>query len=285
MDYAFYHRTDQDGKCCAAIYNKFLKPGTKIIGWNYGDNYDPSVIPNDANVYISDIHFPFDEMIALRDRCKSFVWCDHHISAFKEADQLSFNPAGYRDVGEAACSLLWKYLSKDQPVPYGVKLISLYDIWNHNEFTIPLNLALDAYDLRYDSPIWDCVLNSPLNGPNDELSNLIQNGKVIDRYKERQDSEYARLMCFPANFNGLRVLAANRGMTNSKLFDSQWNEDEYDAMMTFATKDGMNWNCSLYTTREDVDVSEICQQHGGGGHRMAAGFIWNSSEPPVSIDD
>ena len=47
--YAFYHRTDQDGKCCAAIFNKFLiEDDVEIIGWNYSDGYDFSNLINSS---------------------------------------------------------------------------------------------------------------------------------------------------------------------------------------------------------------------------------------------
>ena len=32
------------------------------------------------------------------------------------------------------------------------------------------------------------------------------------------------------------------------------------------------WTVSLYTDRDDVDVSETASFYGGGGHRKAAGF-------------
>ena len=35
--------------------------------------------------------------------------------------------------------------------------------------------------------------------------------------------------------------------------------------------DGM-FRVSLYTDRNDVDVSEIAKAYGGGGHKKAAGF-------------
>ena len=60
-------------------------------------------------------------------------------------------------------------------------------------------------------------------------------------------------------------------MTNSQMFDSIWNPDKHDAMCTFCWKKD-KWTVSLYSTKDNVDVSEICKARGGGGHKGAAGF-------------
>jgi nanoRNase/pAp phosphatase (c-di-AMP/oligoRNAs hydrolase) len=42
-------------------------------------------------------------------------------------------------------------------------------------------------------------------------------------------------------------------------------------MLTFQY-DGKAWQCSIYTTKNDIDCSVIAKSLGGGGHAGAAGF-------------
>jgi nanoRNase/pAp phosphatase (c-di-AMP/oligoRNAs hydrolase) len=72
-------------------------------------------------------------------------------------------------------------------------------------------------------------------------------------------------------FDGLKCIAVNRLMANSKFFDSVWDPHTYDAMLSFGWR-GSQWTVSLYTDRPDIDVSEVARKRGGGGHKGAAGF-------------
>ena len=71
--------------------------------------------------------------------------------------------------------------------------------------------------------------------------------------------------------DGLKCIAVNKLNTNSQLFDSVWNPEEYDAMLTFGYANGQ-WTVSLYSDKDDVNVGEVAKKHGGGGHVGAAGF-------------
>ena len=46
--------------------------------------------------------------------------------------------------------------------------------------------------------------------------------------------------------------------------------DQYDMCISFEYN-GDTWNIGLYSTK--IDVGEIAEEFGGGGHKGAAGFI------------
>jgi hypothetical protein len=100
---------------------------------------------------------------------------------------------------------------------------------------------------------------------------IIREGRVVMRYVDQENRKYCTAGAFETELDGLRCIAVNKLLTNSQLFDSVWNPEKYDAMLTFGLRDG-KWTVSLYSTREDVDVSAICKARGGGGHKGAAGF-------------
>jgi oligoribonuclease NrnB/cAMP/cGMP phosphodiesterase (DHH superfamily) len=103
------------------------------------------------------------------------------------------------------------------------------------------------------------------------LGDIIQEGKAIIRYVSKENRKYVEASAFPLFFSGLRCIAVNKLFANSQLFNAVWNEYRYDAMLTFGYR-GNKWVVSLYTTRDDVDVSEVAMAYGGGGHKKAAGF-------------
>jgi nanoRNase/pAp phosphatase (c-di-AMP/oligoRNAs hydrolase) len=56
------------------------------------------------------------------------------------------------------------------------------------------------------------------------------------------------------------------------MFDSKWNEDKYDIMVTFCRLPSQTWTVSMYTTKKNINVGKLAKKFGGGGHTKAAGF-------------
>ena len=52
-------------------------------------------------------------------------------------------------------------------------------------------------------------------------------------------------------------------------------------MIHFCRGSNGMWNMSFYTTRDDVDCSEIAKSLGGGGHCQASGTV--TKELPFKI--
>ncbi len=78
-------------------------------------------------------------------------------------------------------------------------------------------------------------------------------------------------MSFETTFKGLRAIVINKPISNSKVFDSVWDESKHDIMIIFGCKPG-SFKYSLYSTKDNVDCSDIARLFGGDGHKGAAGF-------------
>lgn len=132
----FYHRGDLDGKASGAILKKRY-PDAELIGAEYGDDVPAYIasIKDGEDVFIVDYMFePFTSMVELSKRCNLF-WIDHHWFAIRQYIAAGKPIPAY--VGDeknekAACELAWEHCFPDQPVPETVKLLSLYDVWRHN---------------------------------------------------------------------------------------------------------------------------------------------------------
>jgi nanoRNase/pAp phosphatase (c-di-AMP/oligoRNAs hydrolase) len=57
----------------------------------------------------------------------------------------------------------------------------------------------------------------------------------------------------------------------SEFFDTLDNCRDYDVMVNFFMSKRNLWNITFYTYKQDVDVSKIAAEFGGGGHAKAAG--------------
>ena len=57
----------------------------------------------------------------------------------------------------------------------------------------------------------------------------------------------------------------------SEFYDGIKDIKKYKFMCNFFLSSKNTWNLSFYTAREDVDVSKIAAEFGGGGHKKASG--------------
>jgi len=272
----FYHSADLDGHCSGAIV-KLKYPECEMFGINYGDEFPWDKIDNGEYVFMVDFGLQpfFPNMLDLHTKC-NLVWIDHHKSAINEYEVARLNDLELHipgaicfDNSQAGCELTWEYLF-DTKVPRAVKLLSQYDVWNHSDLdTIPFQFGLRQYDTSPEEQhFWQQLFE--INGIN-PLDQIIGEGAIILNYQELENKKYCSACAFETKIDGLRCIAINKMLTNSQIFDSVWNPEIYDAMLTFGWKRNQ-WTVSLYSTKDNIDVSIVAKNKGGGGHKGAAGF-------------
>lgn len=265
----FYHSADLDGRCSGAIVKNFL-PDCQMIGIDYGEPFPwDSIYPNE-DVIMADFSLqPFSDMERL-NALAQLLWIDHHKSAIEDAKGTEVQ--GILDTEFSACELAWKHFSPDTQMPLAVRLLGRYDIWKHADEPDALSFQYGCkmYDTSFDQQLtefWKDVIKSSGSW----IGSVCFDGRRLLSYERMQNAAFMSAYGFDVDFDGLRCIAANRGMSNSLLFESKWNHNDYDAMLMFAWKNGQ-WTVSLYTDKPGVDVSVICKARGGGGHVGAAGF-------------
>jgi len=275
----FYHSADLDGHCSGAIVKK-VNPDCEMRGLNYGDEFPWKDVEGQDVIMVDVCLQPFSEhMPRLLEVSKSLVWIDHHKTEMDEYAEWSVEPGtvsdrridGYRQVDKSACELAWRFYWPGISEPDAVYLLGRYDVWDHKDKRVmPYQWGFRMFDNTYpESEIWgDCLDFAPeINEFNDRV---IMRGEVILKFRDSENAKYVSAFAFETKFEGLRCICINRGMTNSQMFDSIWDPEKYDAMLTFVWKKGQ-WTVSLYGTK-DIDLSAIAKKHGGGGHKQACGF-------------
>ena len=281
----FYHSSDLDGVCSAAIIkNEFTD--CEMIPINYGEEFPWSIIERGEVVYMVDfcLQNPFGDMILLNEAC-NLIWIDHHKSAIEShKEHLDIYPItnridGLRRIGIGACALVWEYLYPQRQLPKAVESLAKYDVWDHSDpYTLPFQYGMRLENLTPKSELWIPLLTFSTDYMFDKIKD---NGEVILKYEKQYNEKYVNACYFEIvletqtdNYiSRYKCVVINKALASSKLFDSIWDPEEYDIMITFCwMKD--KWVVSLYTEPEKtgIDVSEIAKIRGGGGHKGAAGF-------------
>lgn len=291
---AIYHSADLDGICSGAIAKFALAGEVELIGYDYGEEFPWDRITPEHTVYMMDVSLgSAEDMQRMKNSCKEFIWIDHHQSAILMVEEAGLELNGVQGLGKSGCELTWdwfffiqrydrppaKYENMDPP--RAVTLLGRYDVWDHSDpETLPFQFAMRAEVSGVNDPIWTKFF-SKLWGYKELYIPIIEKGEAILEHIRSENNKYASICAFQAQMNFfvedewivLKCIAINRALTNSQMFDSVWDPEKYEAMVTFYLNNRGQWRVSLYTDRDDIDVSVLAKSKGGGGHKKAAGFI------------
>jgi oligoribonuclease NrnB/cAMP/cGMP phosphodiesterase (DHH superfamily) len=280
----FYH-ADNDGKCAgfwvyrdAVYYDGY---GQEFIQINYGTKFPLNTIKPDEQVFIVDYSIEVEEMRELLKITKDVTWIDHHISAIEKYNGFEIPIKGIRYDGIAGCMLTYIYLNimtssgtgevlefdpkMVEHAPRFTQLIADWDVWafKFGDETRQFNMGMEIYEKSPESKIWSNLLTEP-----DFVDKIIEEGKLITKYRDQWAKMYCESKGFEVEFEGYRCFAMNLGYCNSEYFNSI-NESEYDILISFCFDKNI-WTYSLYSST--VNVAKIAQKYGGGGHKGASGF-------------
>jgi len=285
-----FHSVDLDGHCSAAIV-KAKHPEAKLYGWTYGEEVPWSMIEDrlakDEELFVVDVTLPglaeYDEFFARYQ--SQIIWIDHHVTNVEKERKTNRKDhfRGWRVAdGSAACELTWEYLFTSHRIPEAVRLLGRYDVWDHNydAAVLPFQMAMRSKETNPESPISEGVWmlwNSFIDPCQeiDQIMDVVEEGDTILKYQDKQDKEDAEKFGFIGNFEDMRVFAINRRRANSKPFRDEANFYEAEAVMAFVRHPDNQWIVSLYDTDytgQFVNLGEIAERYGGGGHKGAAGF-------------
>ena len=266
-----YHIADHDGKGSAAIVKRMF-PEIELLGLNHDMEIPYEQIEMHDKIVICDISLPVEYMFKLNES-KNLTWIDHHISVISEYEEILARGEnepikGLRRSGTAAIELTWEYFHPQEPVPEGVKLLAWQDIFDlRDPRVLPFEYACQSMGVnRPDEPIWDEILNNTIN-----IEAMVDKGKAILSWIKIRDYRLVRGMSFTSHYKGLKCICANMPQGKSSFYDSIPHIDTFDFMVNFFMNKRNCWNLSFYTSKDNVDVSKIAAEFGGGGHAKAAG--------------
>lgn len=272
-----YHSKDLDGYCSGAIVKKRY-PDCELIGYDYGEPFPWDRIEESDEVIMVDVSISVSDMIKLQQLTKNnLTWIDHHISAIKEYNKEGLKIPGPRNIDVSACELTWVYFFPDRPLPRAVELLGKYDTWRKDDEWETKVLPFQ-FGMRVECTSPETFRRYFLSEENFEhIQQRIDSGLAILAYLEQTNRILMQKNAFESKFKGLNAICFNGQGYNSLSFQSVYNPEKHDIMIGFYF-DGTKYNFTLYTTHDYVDCSELAKESGGGGHKMAAGFMSVSLE-------
>lgn len=284
----------------------------KCIGLQYG--YDPKDVFDNINedsiVFITDFSLTPKDMQEVNDLVEKVVWIDHHESAIRKLEEFS-SLDGLRDTEYSAALLTWLWCSKqiEEPaiegaesseneiiIPPAIKMISDYDTWNHDPMgqAVTFEMGMSILDTRPDSKdamdMWEAMFTinevvDPSNEDNikerfrwDAIMQTMNLGGVCLTYKNNRSSswlKHAFIRDLDIAGKTYKCYVFNGRLEDSYCFDfAPKTEETIDANVWY-WYDGKKYIYSIRSAREGVNVSEIAEFFGGGGHPDSSAFTFS----------
>ncbi len=274
------HANCYDGYTSAWLFHKFYKGNIEIFYAQYGQ---PAPDVTGKDVIMVDFSYKRSVLLEMKDKAKSLLVLDHHASAKEDLAGLEWC---LFDMNKSGAMLTWEYL---RDMTFDDKRLSIFfngtpkfiqyvqdrDLWR---FALPnsksINAFIGIYDMTFE--LWD-KLYETLEDDNLILE-AIRVGDSILHYRnhilkllEEQSIEVELPVVF-GQFAGMKVLTANAPYAfASDLGNILASKHPSNiGICWFKRKDGQ----FQYSIRgiNNVDVSKIAKQVGGGGHRLSSGF-------------
>lgn len=285
-----YHGNCWDGFCAAWLFHK-VWPDGDYIPVQYGQQPpDIAVTARDRPLFVVDFSYSRSIMFELGAmRPGGLTVLDHHKTAQAALDGLSVELGANNcgscevvfDMNKSGGRLAWEFLWEDishltrgenwdwarggrlskEKAPWLVEYTEDRDLW---KWELPdskaITTCLRSHPLDFD--LWD-------DFDNIDPETFIAEGEAILRSEATIIDTHVR-HAREIELGGHKILAVNATVLFSDIAGRLAEGRPFGAAY-FDRGDGKRqW--SLRSTDAGVDVSEIAKDHGGGGHRNAAGF-------------
>ena len=268
-----------------AAWLKWGSEGIDYIPCTYGVSL-PEVFDRCAgkHVLIVDFSFKHHEMVELGKLVKTCIVLDHHKSAEAELAEwrVSVAPGRFHelcsglehdgdilpiraifDMEKSGTRLAWEFCHPGTDVPWLLRHIEDRDLWRFDlRGTKEINAALHSHPLEFE--LWARFAEYP--------GKLEDEGESILRAHSKHVTDFCRNAYFE-EIGGYRVPVLN--VPYPFVSDCGHELLKLHPEAPFAacwTRVGDKLKYSLRSENSRMDVSEVAENLGGGGHRNSAGF-------------
>lgn len=219
------------------------------------------------DVLIVDFSYPRPVLIEMASRANSLLVLDHHKSAQEALEGLDF---AVFDLDRSGCAMAWDHFHPAEGRPWIIDYVQDRDLWR---WELLESKAVNAYlqAIGRDFTTFDRVLA-------EGVGLAMDRGRWMELVRADYVSSVAGL-ARPILFAGHSVPFVNAPFWASSELVGQLAEGANFAVGWWQRADG-RFQYSLRSCG-GFDVSELAQAYGGGGHRVAAGFV--SKHPPDAL--
>jgi len=220
---------------------------------------------DNKDVYMIDIVYPEKDVKQLIKKTKSFTVLDHHVTT---KDVVEAVPNHVYDIDHSGAVLAWEYFFPEKETPLYLKYIEDIDLW---KFELPRAEDFLAFSatIPFDFEKWDKVVEEFEDEK--KRNSFLDRGKNLLEYQNKLIGEVIEIG-EEADFDGHSSLVVNSSVLQSQLGNAIIKKG-YDIGVVWAHSNDVI-RVSLRSSKDgDVNVGEIAQKYGGGGHKSAAGFV------------
>lgn len=257
-----YHGGCHDGFGGAwAAWRKF-KNKAEYIAVEHGKDEPAGLVGKE--IYFIDFCYPAAIMHKLLAANKKVVILDHHVS---QRDIVGISTEHVYDNSRSGSVIAWQYFFPGEPIPRLLKHIQDVDLWLFKlPHTKDLMAALDCY--IFDFKLWNKIYAEFED--KELVKKYLSAGKTILGYEERIINRAIR-HAEKVEFEGHVAYAVNSTILESEI--GNWIVNHKKSIGIIWAYKGGSVRVSLRSNGK-VDVAELAQRHGGGGHKAAAGFAF-----------
>jgi oligoribonuclease NrnB/cAMP/cGMP phosphodiesterase (DHH superfamily) len=270
MRTCFYHAGCPDGFGAAWAVRAAWGNAGRFVARGHEDMLDAERYRGDEVVFV-DIAPRNHLLCELAEEVDRIVVIDHHVTA---RDHYQGDPSVenriedcdhdiHYDLSQSGAVLAWRYYHPDKEVPTLLRYVQDQDLWN---WALPdsaaVNAAIGSYSRSFE--VWDMLAER-------SAAELAQEGAPILRAQQVEIQRQSSL-AHPLTVDGRRVEAVNTPNQRSHIGHRLAQREKFGhAIGVVYRMLGSRVDASIYSIG-DVDVSEVAQTYGGGGHKNAAGF-------------
>ena len=237
----------------------------------------PRFAPEINRLYILDVSFDRDVIMQLASHYgpENVTLLDHHETAAAELAGLDNCVV---DQSKAGSVLAWEHFHPGQPVPHLLEYVQDRDLW---QWQLPDSQAVSAYlhSQRMKFEGWTRIHNALRRGKQSRQS-IIDAGYDILRLETRAVSIAVKHAVW-GHVAGYQAPVANSPQHRSEIGHrllERYPDAPFAAV--YYDQDGQrHW--SLRSMEGRVNVAQIAELYGGGGHAHAAGF--SQIIAPISV--
>ncbi|MCL5011814.1 MAG: DHHA1 domain-containing protein [Patescibacteria group bacterium] len=266
-----YHENCLDGFCGRWVaWKKF---GNRAQYYAVPPRVFPSQLRTiqNATVYVIDNSLFKADIDFLHNRNCKVIILDHHISSKDDvmhADEYLF------DVKHSGAMLAWKYFFSHVKAPRLVCHIEDGDLWNFRlSHTDDIRNVLVSKGFVITE--WNKIarLLETLSGK----KKIISQGAVIEQYRDtliEKSVENAYLI----RFGGKVVYTVNETTESIRSEVAHRLYAKHPPFSVVWSRKHDQYHISIRSTGV-FDCSKLAKKYGGGGHKVAAGFLWPAHKP------
>ena len=260
-----YHNNCDDGFGAAWAAWKKFKNKASYVGVDH-QALPPTGLKNKTIYFVDFCYTNPKAMEKIFKENKQVVIIDHHVSQIDVAKKFSTEFV-YGDKNSGSV-LTWKYFHPKKAAPKLLKYVEDVDLW---KFKLPrtkeLVASLESNDYNFSN--WGKIAKDFETAKG--MKKYFDEGKAILKYRNYLVKFFGD-MARPAKIDGQKAFVVNSPTLESELGNYLYEKHKAIGIV-WHYKNGGKIKVSL-RSGDGIDVSKIARKFGGGGHKLASGFIY-----------